>query len=89
MTISGGPVKPPVAIHRVIPTRPEGITENGQVLLKTIVGLDGIPRDIEVVRTPHPALGAVSVNAAKQWRFEPGTLRGRSVETIFFIQMTF
>lgn len=89
MVISGGPVKPPVALHRVIPQRPEGITAKGQVLLKTIVGLDGLARDIEVVKTPHPALGDVSAEAAKQWRFTPGTLRGKPVETIFFIQMTF
>ena len=87
--ISGGPVSPPVAIHRVIPERPEGITEKGEVLLKTIVGLDGIARDIEVIKAPHVVLGEVSAEAAKQWRFTPGTLRGKQVETIFFIQMKF
>jgi hypothetical protein len=87
--ISGGPVKPPVALHRVIPTRPEGVTEKGEVLLKTIVGLDGIARDIEVIKAPHSALGEVSAEAAKQWRFTPGSLRGQHVETIFFIQMRF
>lgn len=89
MVISGGPVKPPVAQHRVIPERPAGVSETGDVLLKTIVGLDGVARNIEVVKAPHPALGDVSVEAAKQWRFAPGTLRGSPVETIFFIQMSF
>lgn len=89
MVISGGPVKPPVATHRVIPSRPDGVTETGEVLLRTIVGLDGVARDIEVVKTPHTALGEASVEAAKQWRFTPGTLRGKPVETIFFIQMRF
>ncbi|MGZ8853822.1 MAG: energy transducer TonB [Thermoanaerobaculia bacterium] len=89
MVISGGPVSPPVALHRVIPKRPEGVTEKGQVLLKTIVGLDGIARNIEVVKTPHPALGEVSAEAVKHWRFTPGTLRGKPVETIFLILITF
>jgi TonB family protein len=89
MVIFGGPVKPPVALHRVIPKRPQGVTERGQVLLKIVVGLDGMARNIEVVKTPHPALGEVSIEAAKQWRFTPGTLRGEPVETIFFIQISF
>ena len=89
MVISGGPVKPPVALHREIPTRPDGVTETGEVLLKTIVGLDGIARNIEVVKTPHPALGEAAAEAAKGWRFSPGTLRGEAVETIFYIQMRF
>jgi TonB-like protein len=59
------------------------------VLLKTIVGLDGMARDIEVIKAPDPALGRVSAEAARQWRFKPGTLRGQEVETIFFIQMKF
>ncbi|MDP9192910.1 MAG: energy transducer TonB [Acidobacteriota bacterium] len=65
------------------------MTEQGEVLLKTIVGLDGIAREIEVIKAPHAALGEVSREAAKQWRFTPGTLRGQQVETIFFIQMKF
>ncbi|MGZ5447147.1 MAG: energy transducer TonB [Thermoanaerobaculia bacterium] len=73
----------------MIPSRPDGVAETGEVLLTTIVGLDGVARDLEIVKTPHPAPGEVSVEAAKQWRFSPGTLRGRPVETIFFIQMRF
>ena len=87
--VSGGPVKPPVALHRVEPARPAGVYETGPVLVKTVVGLDGVPRDIVVVKAPHPRLGEVSAEAVKDWRFRPGTLNGKDVETIFLIQITF
>lgn len=87
--ISGGPVKPPVALYRVIPDRPAGVDERGQVLLKTIIGLDGNAREITVIRAPHPKLGKVAVEAVKQWRFTPGTLHGKPVETIFLVQIIF
>ena len=89
LTISGGAVKPPVAIERVIPERPAGVTETGRVLLMAVIGLDGIPRDIEVLEAPNPKLGEVSVEAAKKWKFKPGTLHGRDVETKFPISIMF
>jgi TonB-like protein len=87
--ISGGPVQPPVALHRVEPSRPAGVTETGRVIVQTVIGLDGVPRDITVVEAPHPKLADVSAEAVKGWRFRPGTLRGKEVETIFYIQITF
>lgn len=84
-----GDVKVPVAIHRVEPDRPDGVTETGQVLMQTVIGLDGVARDIRIIRSPHPKLSDVSIEALKQWRFRPGTLHGRPVETIFYVQITF
>jgi len=84
-----GDVKAPVAIHRVEPNRPSGVTETGQVVMQTVIGLDGTARDIRVIKTPHPELSAVAVEALKGWRFRPGTLHGRPVEIIFYVQITF
>jgi hypothetical protein len=84
-----GDVKVPVAIHRVEPSRPLGITETGQVIMQTVIGLDGTAHDIHVIKTPHPKLSEVSIEALKGWRFRPGTLHGRPVETIFYVQITF
>jgi len=54
-----------------------------------VIGTDGTPREIVVLESPHPKLSEASVEAAKGWRFRPGTYRGEPVDTIFNIQITF
>jgi hypothetical protein len=85
----GGAVKPPVAIHRVEPEKPAGVAETGRVPVQSVVGLDGIPRNLVVLEAPHPKLAEVSVNAVKGWRFRPGTLHGKPVETLFIVRIAF
>ena len=87
--IAGGAVKPPVAIHRVEPARPAGVAETGRVLVQSVVGLDGVPRNPVVLESPHPKLAEVSLEAVRGWRFKPGTLHGKPVETLFIVQIMF
>ena len=90
-----GPVRPengvtvPVAIHRVEPERPAGVAETGRVILEMVIDADGVPRDIVVLESLHPKLSEVSVEAAKGWRFRPGTCSGTAIPVIFNIQMNF
>ncbi len=89
------PVRPghgvtvPVAIHRVEPERPVGVFETGRVLLEMVIDTTGVPRDIVVLESPHPKLSEVSVEAAKAWRFRPGTCRGAPAPVVSNIQITF
>jgi TonB family protein len=85
----GGEVSLPVAIHRVEPEKPAGISETGKVILEMVIGTDGSPRDIVVLQAPHPELGRVSIAAARLWKFRPATCHGSPVATIFNIQVTF
>jgi TonB family protein len=79
----------PVAIHRVEPEKPAGVAETGRVILEMVIGIDGSPRDIVVLQAPHPELGRVSVEAARDWKFRPAMCHGVPVATIFNIQVTF
>jgi TonB family protein len=54
-----------------------------------VIGTDGSTRDVVVLEAPHPELGRVSVEAARQWKFRPATCHGDPVAVIFNIQITF
>ena len=54
----------------------------GRIELKYVVGVDGAPREIEVVRGVHPDLDAAAVLALAGLRYQPGLVRGRPVEVI-------
>jgi TonB family protein len=86
---AGGDVSLPVAVHRVEPERPRGVSETGRVILELVVETDGTTRDIVVLQAPHPELGRVSAEAARDWKFRPALCRGTPVAVIFNIQVTF
>lgn len=51
----------------------------GVVKLLLIVGPDGSVSKAEVTETPDPSINAPCVEAARQWRFKPGTRGGKPV----------
>jgi len=85
----GGDVKAPLVLKRVEPKQPPGVHETGTVLLRAVIGLDGVPRDIVVLKTDSRALAEATEAAFKDWRFQPGTLQGEPVEVFFHLTMTF
>jgi len=52
----------------------------GSVLLALVVGADGRPRDIQVVRTLGLGLDENAVENVRTWQFKPGTKNGAPVE---------
>jgi protein TonB len=63
----------------------------GSVLLECVVRPNGRCTDIQVVRTLDPTFGLdqEAIEAAEQWRFEPGTRLGESVPVLVTIELTF
>ena len=61
----------------------------GLVTLVLTVGVDGIPRDIRVVRSLDAGLDANAVLAVKQWIFWPATVDGKPVEHQSGIDVSF
>ncbi|HEY0136503.1 MAG TPA: energy transducer TonB, partial [Nannocystis sp.] len=54
----------------------------GRIELKYVVGVDGVPREIEVTKALHPVLDAAARDAVSRLRYQPGQLRGRPVEVV-------
>lgn len=87
-----GEVKPATVLYRVSPSYPAiaaraGIS--GVVVVECVIGSDGTIRDPRVVRSSFAAFNQPALDAVSQWRFAPGTLHGRAVDTYFELTVTF
>lgn len=54
----------------------------GNVLVELTIGVDGVPKDVTVIRSVHPTLDALAVGAVEQLRYTPATLDGQPVEVV-------
>jgi periplasmic protein TonB len=54
-----------------------------------IVGPDGRPRDIAVIRALGMGLDEKAVNIVNQWKFQPGTKDGNPVAVYVVIEVVF
>jgi bla regulator protein blaR1 len=61
----------------------------GDVGVKAIVLADGTVGDVWVVKPLDDQLDQQAIVAAKQWRFQPGTLNGRPVACVVDLSVTF
>lgn len=61
----------------------------GSVELEAVIGVDGIPAGITVVRSLDPGLDDNAVAALREWRFKPATKAGVPVPVRVTIEMTF
>ena len=52
---------------------------NGSVVLQFVVGLDGRPQDVTVVRSLGHGLDKQAIKAVRKWRFTPGAIAGKPV----------
>ena len=88
----GADVKPASVISRVEPQYPRGALQihmAGVVVLKCIVDKNGNVRDAEVVTSSFAAFNEPALNALQQWRFAPGSFRGKAVDTWFELTIRF
>jgi protein TonB len=89
----GGSVTTPRVITQVKPRYTEDALVHkiqGTVVLEMIVTRVGTPDAIKVIRPLDPGgLDAAAVDAAKQWRFEPGRLAGTPVDVLVTLMLDF
>lgn len=93
------PDSPPTVLRKAFPDYPLEVRASGLqgiVSLSATIGTDGIPKDIQVLRSPpgggsdEANLRAAALKAASQWRFAPARdHRGQPVESPVTLQMTF
>ncbi|HEV8433656.1 MAG TPA: TonB family protein [Thermoanaerobaculia bacterium] len=88
----GADVKPASVIFRVEPQYPQVALRTrmaGTVVVKCIVDRNGNVRDAEVVTSSFAAFNEPALNALQQWRFAPGSFRGKPVDTWFELTIRF
>jgi protein TonB len=62
---------------------------DGLVILSMVVGADGLPYDIQVLRGAGHGLDEKAIEAVSQWRFEPGTKDGEPVPVEIRVEVNF
>ncbi len=82
---------PPALLNQAAPIEyPPALLEldpppAGQVVIKYLVGVDGVPRELEVTQSVHPELDALAVKAVGELRYTPGQYKGQPVEVVLAI----
>ena len=61
----------------------------GTCVLSLLVGSNGQPRDIKIVRAIGKGLDAKAVEAVSTWKFEPGTKDGKPVAVVVNVEVQF
>jgi TonB family protein len=88
----GGSVLAPRALSTPDPEYTEQAREaklQGMCVLRLIVGADGKPRDIKVVRSLGMGLDEKAIAAVSQWAFSPATKDGLPVPVQISVQVSF
>lgn len=90
--VIGGNVKAPRAIYAPNPEYTQKARkerQQGVVLIRMVVGPDGLPRDIKVTRSLSADLDESAINTVKKWKFAPGTKDGEPVAVQIVVEISF
>ncbi len=63
-----------------IDPRPEG-----KVVVRFVVGVDGVPKELEIAQPVHPQLDSLALEAVASLRYAPATYKGQPVEVVIAI----
>jgi periplasmic protein TonB len=88
----GGDVRAPKIIHRVEPKYPEIARRTriqGLVILEAIIDKSGNVRDIKVIKSLNSLCDEAAMEAARQWKFEPGTQNDIPIDVIMNLTVQF
>ncbi len=82
--------EPPRLLNQATITYPEQLLSAdpppaGQVIVKFVLGVDGVPSDIQVTQTVHPEIDKLAAEAVAALRYQPGTIKGEPIEIIMSI----
>jgi TonB family protein len=88
----GNGVTPPSLVSKMEPAYSEDARAaklQGTVLLKIVVDVDGLAKDITVVNSLGYGLDEKAVEAVTRWKFNPGTMNGVPVPVMAQIEVNF
>lgn len=88
---TGDSVAPPKAISTLLPAYPEDLrtVAQGEVGLQVTIDKKGAVSAVNISRPLHPYLDFASVQAVRQWTFEPATKGGEPVAATVNLTMVF
>jgi TonB family protein len=78
---------PPIVIRQPEPVPPRKGDQT--VAMSTIIGLDGRPHDIKVIRSVDKDYDRAAVEALRQWEFTPASCGGEPREVKIAVEMVF
>jgi TonB family protein len=85
-------VNPPVLMHRVDPPYPAVMMRHrvpATVVVRCVIDRNGRVREPVIVKEALAPFNESVLVAVRQWRFRPGSLNGRAVETYLDLTVTF
>ena len=88
----GGDVRKPEKLHAVQPRYTEIARKTrteGDVIVRAIIDRRGEVTDVKVLKGLPMGLTEEAVQAVRQWKFEPATLRGKPVDVYFELTIRF
>lgn len=88
----GGGVTAPAIIQRFEPRyskEASAAKHMGSIVLSLVVGENGVPRDIRVLRGLGMGLEELAIEAVAEWRFKPGMKDGQRVPVAATIEVKF
>ena len=87
-----GSISPPAIVTKREPQYTQEAIDaklEGTILIRLIVGADGVPQDVQVVRGLGLGLDEQAVEAVRNWRFKPGMKDGKPVPVQVQVQVNF
>lgn len=88
----GGGVSAPKVLYEPDPEYSEEARKakyQGVCTVQLVVGTDGRPHDVRVLRSLGLGLDEKAIEAVNQWKFEPGRKDGNAVATIINVEVQF
>ena len=87
-----GDVHAPIVIQRVEPVYPRpaiAIHLSGSVRISCVIDLTGHVVNPQIAQSTNPMFNNAALDAVQRWRFVPGSLHGKPVETLFELTVVF
>jgi TonB family protein len=89
---AGGRILPPAKLVDVRPTYPENLRAakvGGTVTMDAVIGTDGLVREVNNVKGPHPDLEVAAANAVRQWQFSATLLNCEPIDVDMKVTTSF